>query len=408
MSALAGQQFSYFDGNFYYAVSPCGIVNNATACPNPNYADTMFCQTQRGGNGTSLAQYTAANTTWYASQDGKAVTQMIQDGTPCGNFYREASLIYMCDATATTPVLVNVTEVHTCYYTAYFRTAAACTSNSAASTGINAGVGSTWYDSRCGAGVYDLSPLSNSDLFWTPNATRLDTVWFLRVCGSVSHPNCSSTAGQAPSGSGIPATQTAMLCQSDQTNPTGNDNAAAFYVANQQLWTITNTGLSLAIQDGRSCGTNFPRETTVNFVCNASATTAVMTGVQEVHTCYYTATVQTNLVCSRSAAPASSSSSTGGSVVVTVSSSSRGAASSSSSSSTVPAVISVSSTSTGSPASSSSSSSSAAVAPPANTTVPVSSSTAGSQPPISGNGAASISASAMVMAAVLAVVALML
>lgn len=338
------------------------MVTNTSACPNPNFPNTAFCQARPGFNGTSLAQYSAANSTWYSAIDGTSVTQVIQDGTFCaaeggvnGGGYREASFVYLCDATATTPVLVNVSEVHTCYYTAYFRTAAACSPTNGVATGPNGGVGSTWYDTRCGGGKYDLSALQSQDLFWDANSTSSTDgwQWFLRVCGSVSSANCTATAGQG--GSSIPSTQTAMLCQSDKTNPTGNDNAASFYVANQQLWSITSTGLTVSIQDGESCGTNFPRETMVNFVCNAAATTAVLTGVVEAPACYYTATVQTNLVC------AGASSGSTGSVVTPTS------------------TVSASSSSTGS------------VAP--------------SNP---GNGATSTAASSLLLAALVALVALML
>jgi len=76
----------------------------------------------------------------------------------------------------------------------------------------------------------DLSALQSQDLFWDANTTSSTSgwQWYLRVCGSVSSANCTATAGQG--GSTIPSTQTAMLCQSDKTNPTGNDNAASFYV----------------------------------------------------------------------------------------------------------------------------------------------------------------------------------
>ena len=271
------------------------MVNNATACPNPNYPNTAFCQYAPGFSGVSLGQYTAANSTWYASRDGKVVTQIMQDGTPCGNYNRETSFVYVCDPTATTPQLVNVSEIHQCYYTAFFATAAVCSPINGAVTGPSGGVGSTWFDERCGGGKYDLSSLSTYDLFWTPNASIATTVWFLRTCGAVTHPNCSATAGQG--GTDVPAGQTAMLCQSDQTNPTGNDNAASFHVPSESLWSITPTGLQLIIQDGESCGTNFPRETTINFVCDPSSTTAVLSGVVEGPVCYYSATVLTSLVC---------------------------------------------------------------------------------------------------------------
>lgn len=92
LSALVGTQFSYFDpaSNFTYAVAPCGVVNDATACPNPNYPNTAFCQSEPGRSGTSLGQYSAENSTWYASADGKTVTQIMQDGTPSAHTHTRA------------------------------------------------------------------------------------------------------------------------------------------------------------------------------------------------------------------------------------------------------------------------------------------------------------------------------
>ena len=102
--------------------------------------------------------------------------------------------------------------------------------------------------------------------------------------------NCSTTAGQG--GSGIPSTETAMLCQSDQNNPLGNSNAASFYVPTQQLWQITSIGLNMYIQDGEACG-NYNRETIIHFVCNSQATMAVLTGITESPTCYVSHTQHT-------------------------------------------------------------------------------------------------------------------
>lgn len=351
LSALAGQQFSYYDGSYWtYALSPCGVVNNATACPNPNYPNTAFCQTEPGRNGTSLGQYTAENSTWYASADGKTVTQFFQDGTPCGNFNRETSFVYMCDPTATTARLVNATEVHACYVSYCYahtrlvssshthrsvltlcladvldcystpRTSrlppparpptadrpvrteasappgmtrdaeAASTTSPPCRTRTSSGMATPPRSTLCGTSECQFQPPHSPTLASDSAQTALLTyrcshrvLSWCYSCGAVAHPNCSATAGQG--GDNIPATQTAMLCQSDQANPTGNDHGAAYYIADQQMWTITSTGLRLTIQDGQACG-NFNREAEINFVCNQSATTAVMTSVVEPHTCY--------------------------------------------------------------------------------------------------------------------------
>ena len=71
------------------------------------------------------------------------------------------------------------------------------------------------------------------------------------------------------------------------------------------------------MMDGQQCPTGYNREMLINFVCNPSASSAYISTVAEVPTlCYYTATVQTSLVCSAATLPvnvsSSSSSSTGG------------------------------------------------------------------------------------------------
>ena len=379
------------------------MVTNTSACPCPDNAATSLCQAGIGYCGVSLSQYSAANSTWYSTIDGSSVMQVVQDGTFCeaeggdyGGDYREATFVYMCDPTATTAVLVNVSEIHTCFYTAYFLTSAACTTSNSAATGPYGGIGSTWYDTRCGGGAYDLSSLSTSDLFWDANTTSSTDgwQWWLRVCGSVSTVNCTSSAGQGDSS--IPSTQTAMLCQSDKTDPSGDDNAASYYIASQQLWSITNTGLMVSIQDGESCGTNFPRETSVNFVCNSSATTAVMTGVIESPACYYTATVQTSLVCGT----VSGSSSSTSAVAVSSSSSSTAGATSAT-------TVSSATSSPSSSAATNTASASSTVTPSTATTVASSSSTA-TTPGTPVSGAASTSASLLIVAALLASMAMML
>ena len=63
-------------------------------------------------------------------------------------------------------------------------------------------------------------------------------------------------------------------------------------------WLAVSGGVSQIVQDGSFCGAiNAYRATTIFFQCNASATTAVLTGVQETETCHYSATLQTAAAC---------------------------------------------------------------------------------------------------------------
>jgi hypothetical protein len=83
------------------------------------------------------------------------------------------------------PLFTFAMQVHTCFYTAYIATAAACTKNSNAATGPYAGVGTSYsyYDSSCGGSAYPLTTVNaQGDLYWSPNPSTTTTVWFLRVC----------------------------------------------------------------------------------------------------------------------------------------------------------------------------------------------------------------------------------
>jgi len=59
---------------------------------------------------------------------------------------------------------------------------------------------------------------------------------------------------------------------------------------------ITN-GVQYSVQDGDFCGIGAPRENTVQFLCNQTATTPWFKSVTEVETCWYTAVVHTASAC---------------------------------------------------------------------------------------------------------------
>lgn len=92
-----------------------------------------------------------------------------------------------------------------------------------------------------------------------------------------------------------------MLCQANKANANGPHPASVYNssTAASTKWLITATGITMSLQDGQLCSTTypFPRETTVDFRCSQSATTAQLMSVTEVEKCYYTAVVMTNLVC---------------------------------------------------------------------------------------------------------------
>ena len=293
-SVAAYGDLTYIGAGTAVYVRLCGNVSVAGACGG------QVCQ-----GALSLSTYDPSQAEWFANPvPNTNVTQRLQDGTLCTSsgftFYRESELVLSCNAAATIPFISGFTEVHTCYYQIVIQTAAACaTSAVAGPTGPYGGVLSTWYDSRCGGGKYNLTPLQSSTL----SIFSGGFTWYLRVCGAVNNSLCASTASSAFGG------ETAQLCQVD----TSYDNAAytaSYYAPASQLWTTTSTGLQLYMMDGQQCPTGYNREMLINFVCNPSATTAYISTVAEVPAlCYYTVTVQTSLVCAAALTGNASSSS---------------------------------------------------------------------------------------------------
>ena len=178
----------------------------------------------------------------------------------------------------------------------------------------------SYFDTRCGGGVYDLSDLTASDLSYNQGYYT----WVLRVCGAVSSLQCANSSD---------GYETAMLCQVTPTSV----YAASYNEPTRSLWNITDTGLALTMQDGGYCGPSqgYVRETVVNFVCDPLTNgTSSITAVVEQPTCVYTVTVATDAVCSGSnyvpgaSSPSSPSSSSSSSSPVSASGSTATASSS--------------------------------------------------------------------------------
>ena len=203
-SVAAYGDLTYIGAGTAVYVRLCGNVSVAGACGG------QVCQ-----GALSLSTYDPSQAEWFANPvPNTNVTQRLQDGTLCTSsgftFYRESELVLSCNAAATIPFISGFTEVHTCYYQIVIQTAAACaTSAVAGPTGPYGGVLSTWYDSRCGGGKYNLSSLSSSDL----SIVSGGYTWYLRVCGAVNSSQCAGTASPAFGG------ETAQLCQVRQLLP---------------------------------------------------------------------------------------------------------------------------------------------------------------------------------------------
>ena len=266
-----------------------------------------------------------------------------------GGVVASATTQFVCNATATTPIISSVT-VNVCSYTAVVQTAAVCAAPLPLTT-----VGLPYVSNVCGGGVYNLSALDSTDL--TFNTTGGAQYWW-RPCSAVTTSTC------------VNATAPTSFCQS------GPYSLGYGLTPNSTTYTVLNNGLLMQMQDGTLCNNYFPRETNVYLTCNPAATTAVYSSYSEAPQaagngysyCHYTLNVQTSAVCSQIRQPSlPSSSSSSGSPSSSSSPSYFSSSSSSSSRVIAPTITSsssaVSSSSSSPLRSSSSSSSSSAFAP---------------------------------------------
>jgi len=152
----------------------------------------------------------------------------------------------------------------------------------------------------CGVGPYNLTALQNGpDLIFDQSGVN-GNKWALHPCGTVS------TAGYCSS-----ATSPASFCQGGNVVSRFNASAvgdvnqdyAGFGVGgNEPYWTLVTRGnqygVAQIMADGASCNGIGARQGVMEFVCNPAATTAYISQVLETSACHYSATIQTNLVCS--------------------------------------------------------------------------------------------------------------
>lgn len=293
MSALSATDLTFQNNtspfNTYY-VHPCGNILNANCSSNP----VMFCQyNARQLSYVKFATYNTTATQWLAVTGG--VVQQSQNGDFCAaiNAYRSATIFYHCNASATTAVISAVSQYQNCHWRATIETQLACAAMGATASHS---VGSSYQDTRCGGGVFDLSTATSSNQPLTLDSGGTFTA--LSLCGSLATSNCS-------------AGSSACLT----TKASSTSVSLSTYTPSQWVWTLSNsTGITQQQQTGDNCataGANYGL--TINYICNAAAITAQLVSVTQGETCFYVATVQTAAACHR-VDVISSSSSTGVSV----------------------------------------------------------------------------------------------
>jgi len=272
-------------GGWNWTVHPCGMITTNALCANETYG-SMFCQTS-GTTSWSASNYNtsvAAQARWLAITNG--VQMSIETGEYCAaaRAPREITIQFVCNTTATMPYLSSVTEPEVCWYQAVIQTSTACRATGAtAQTGT---IGASFWSTQCGGGVYDLTSMSNTDLYIDDNAFS----YWIRPCGYVSNSSCAN-AGQT------------SFCQKYFPDPTSTPvDLSHWNNSVPQVWTVTDTGVSVNIHDGANCGGQV-RQATINFVCNPYITKPRLSFVSEAQICEYVAVIQTPLVCNGRNAP---------------------------------------------------------------------------------------------------------
>ena len=208
-------------------------------------------------NAFSLASWNPPSAAVRYTLLSNGILQTHTDGQSfCGGTVRTVNIFYTCLATATTPIVGSFSTTGTCVHNVTIQTAVVC---------------GTPFVPTCKANGYDLTSIASTTI-----SAYIDNIyWSVSACGNVSAPLYPACQGQ--------------ICQGG-TTVSSYDPAAV-------VWTNADNGLVQQIQNGDSCGGDGYREGSLRFVCNAAATTPILTQAGEEPTCHYTLIVQTAAVC---------------------------------------------------------------------------------------------------------------
>ena len=296
LSTLNTADIPYIGNGYYWYVRPCQTVSN----PNCTSAQpTSLCQYAGGGNAYSISNYVATTgtpTVYTLTQQGSTYGLMmqIQDGAVCNNqFPRVAILTFVCDTTASTPVISSIVEspIIYCHYTVTIRTTAVCGAPVSTNGGLppNTQIPPTQSTAltpstpvTCGGAGFDVS-MSNTDLFYQQFGGY---TYYLHPCGVFQ--------GKQPcQGTNV------SFCQAS-SDVLGNSWVVSYYNQSaSQQWVQMPTGVQLTVTDGDSCGgaAQF-RYAVYNFICDTSVTgQPQLNYVYEIEECHYEAYINTIQAC---------------------------------------------------------------------------------------------------------------
>ena len=288
LAPLTTQDLSYTSQGYVWYLRPCGAVSNSNctaAAAAVGTANWMLCQDSQSGSGTYDASlYTPYQASYFPIRNG--VIMQVADGAVCGTLgSRVTRVLFMCNASATSAYIYNITESPECTYNVYVYTNLTCPV--AATT--------------CGGAGYDLSALTRRGDLQLVNASS-GYNWYFSPCSIVQNSACQAN----------PDTADAMMCQVAAGSNSTYD--VAVYAPQLTQWTALSNGVQMQIQDGASSdGYDFERLLTVNFVCGQSGGYQFVS-MYEATLCSYVAQINTGLACSALQTSSSSSTLSGGAI----------------------------------------------------------------------------------------------
>ena len=272
LSSLIGQTLSYYDPStgFTYWLAPCGLVDAA---------DASGCVGQACvSGGVTLSTYAPSLTQWIPADNG--VVAWTQDGVLCGDLgYRTTQIRYICNSSAVVPVIVSAGEQPECRYTIEIATSLVC-----AITPSHA-IGSSFISDLCGAGAYDLTPLSAQDISAVVDST---SYLFINPCGQVKNASCNNL------GSSVCYAYAPLVV------PPSNDyDLARFDPVHAPItYTVLSNGVQQTHMDGDYCGSTVivPRMVYISYVCDSTRSVPAVTSYSSGY-CVYNITVATSVTC---------------------------------------------------------------------------------------------------------------
>jgi len=203
------------------------------------------------------------------------------DGQQCLNLGpRTTTLRYICNNTAVTPFISAYGEEPQCRYTIEIQTSAVC------NVQPSHAVGTSYVSDQCGGGMWDLTPLSNSDIVAFVDQ---QAYLFINPCGVVKNVSCNNLG--------------ASVCYAylPLVVPPSNDYDIANFdpVHAPITYTLLSNGVMATHVDGAYCGSavNIPRTVYISYICDASKAQATVTNYTSGN-CQYNVTVATQVVCS--------------------------------------------------------------------------------------------------------------